>query len=362
MDYYTELFNTEELTTHDTHGVKYIGSKKKLLPYIGKALEPLGIKTAIDVFAGTTRVAQYLRQNGIQTDTSDLSWATTSYAYTYVHNQDNKHLQKYIDEMNKFTGVDGWLSENYSGAVSQEDPRGDGRCFQLKNTRKADEARDFVESLDILEWEKHTLITSIIKALDGVDNTVGVQQAYLKEWCERSYKNIEFVLPSNISGPRGIHYEGSCLEVPYREADIAYLDPPYSPHPYSTYYHIWDSIVRWDKPATSLKARRRIDRVANSEEYDDSMKSPWNHKNTALGAFEEVLGVLPTRYSLISYSNESIVDQAELVTCCKKYGTVSVTEIDYKRNIMSQIGNAAQNNPDKNQKNKELLILIDTQS
>jgi len=343
---------------HLTHGIKYIGSKRKLLPYIGNFIQPLKIKTALDVFAGTTRVAQYLRQNGIQTDTSDLSWATTAYAHTYVHNQDNTHLQPYIDHMNSLQGSPGWISENYSGGVPQTDARGFGRCFQLKNTIKADAARDYVETLSLAAWEKHTLITAIIVALDGVDNTVGVQQAYLKEWCTRSYNDIVFNLPAKITGPTGIHYEGSCLDVPYREVDLAYLDPPYSPHAYSTYYHIWDSITRWDKPETALKARRRIDRVKANEEFNDSMDSPWNNRKLALGAFEQVLKILPAKYLLISYSNESIVDQADLVETCNKYGEVDVTEIDYARNIMSQIGNAAKNDPLKKQKNKELLILI----
>lgn len=344
----------------DTTGVKYLGSKKKLLPHIGSAIDNLDIKTAIDVFTGTTRVAQYLRKNGIKTDTSDLSWASTAYANTFVHNpKTNSHLQKHIDEMNKLDGVDGWLSQNYAGNVPQSEKRGNGRCFQLKNTMKADAARDYVEKLSLDIWEKHTLVVAIILALDSVDNTVGVQQAYLKEWCARSHNDILFKLPESCEGEVGTHFEGDCLTNKYNKYDLAYYDPPYSPHSYSTYYHIWDSIVKWDKPATSLKSNRRIDRVAKAKEYDKSMESPWNFADTALTATKTLLKRVDAKYHLLSYSNESLINQDDLVNMCNDIGETTMIEIDYKRNIMSQIGNAGKDVA-KNQKNKELLILVKT--
>jgi adenine-specific DNA-methyltransferase len=349
-------------TNIETHGVKYLGSKKKLLPYIGQAVADLGAKTAIDVFSGTTRVAQHLRQMGVRTDTSDLSWATTAYANTFVHNPNaaRKDLPLWVSVMNEsVVRQPGWLSENYTGDVPQDAPRGDGRCFQLKNAMRADWARDCAEDFKDQPWLYYSLITSIIRALDAVDNTVGVQQAYLKEWCKRSYNDIEFKVPPIVEGPVGIHHEGNCLDIDYREADVAYLDPPYSPHSYSTYYHIWDSIARWDKPRTALKARRRADRVTKDTDFDGSMSSLWNSPKTALGAFETLVARLPTRHCLISYSDESIVERDVLLDVLSKYGRVTVSEVDYRRNIMSQIGNAAKHaNPLAGQQNKELLILL----
>jgi adenine-specific DNA-methyltransferase len=343
----------------DTCGVKYIGSKKKLLSFIGDIVNPLDIKTAVDVFSGTTRVAQYLRSLGIKTDTSDLSWATTAYAHCLVHNKSNAHLQTHIDAMNKLTGVQGWLSDNYAGTVPQTDDAVEGRCFQLKNAMKADAARDYIDALSLDPWEKYTLITSVIFALDCVDNTVGVQQAYLKKWCARSHNDIVFKLPISNTGPTGTHFEGSCLSIKYNKYDLAYFDPPYSPHSYSTYYHIWDSIVKWDKPATSLKAKRRIDRVAKNKDFDPSMESPWNSKNKAVDATRSLLKRIDSKYFLFSYSNESLIAEDALFNLLKEFGEITATEVDYRRNIMSQIGNA-KDDAKKNQQNKEFLILVKT--
>jgi adenine-specific DNA-methyltransferase len=370
--------NVEHLLKFDTHGIKYIGSKRSLLPNIGTQIQQLNVKTAIDVFTGTTRVAQFLRQMGIKTYTSDLAWASEGYANTFVHNRDNRHLQVHVDKMNTFKGVRGWLTENYTGDVSVATKRGNGRCWQPKNAMKADEARDYIETLKLAQWEKDTLIVTIIFALDKVDNTVGVQQAYLKEWCERSKKDIRFELPPVITGPTGEHFVGDALEIDYPRADLAYLDPPYSAHSYATYYHIWDSIHRWDKPETALTAKRRIDRVARTNgaknvKYDEkTVVSKWNLRDaqkSALQAFEKLIARLPVRYVVISYNDESIIKQQDLREMCERFDPqTQVLEIDYRRNIMSQIGNAVKNvndttpieaKPEKNQRNKELLLIID---
>ena len=59
-----------------------------------------------------------------------------------------------------------------SGSVAETEKRGEGRCFRPKNTKRADAARDYIETLTSLDhWEKSTLITSIIRGLDSVDNT-----------------------------------------------------------------------------------------------------------------------------------------------------------------------------------------------
>jgi adenine-specific DNA-methyltransferase len=346
----------------ETHGVKYIGSKRSILGQIYKVIIDLDIRTAIDAFSGTTRIAQYLRQRGVRMTTSDLAWATTCYAHTYVHNKSNAHLTEHIDTMNALPSVNGWLSQNYTGDVEQGASHGDGRCFQLKNTMKADAARDWIDTkIDLEAWERMTLITSVIHGLDAIDNTVGVQQAYLKQWCQRSHNDIVFKLPICLQGPIGEHIEGDALCIDYPECDLAYLDPPYSPHSYATYYHIWDSVVRWDKPATGLKAKRRVDRVAKHVAYDGKMQSPWNRLKDAKDAFDTLIERLPVRYVLISYSDESLVSRDELEAVCRKHGSVQKHEIQYTRNIMSQIGNAVLDGRivEKNQMNRELLFLID---
>lgn len=348
----------------ETSGIKYIGSKSNLLEqiisvvnaYVSPGRKPL----VLDVFTGTTRVAQAFRQNGWNTITSDLSWASEVYAKTFLQSNSNKHLEPLIEKLNNIKPKAGWLTKNYCDVKSD-----DGtvvRVWQPKNGMKADAIRDEIEKMykqgKINDKDKATLITSLIFALDKVDNTVGIQQAYLKKWCVRSHNDLKLVLPKIVTmkpNPQSKHIVGDCLTVNYEPADLAYLDPPYSNHTYFSYYHIWDSITRWDKPDVGLKTHRRIDRITSSDEYDDSMASPWNSKNKALAAFEELITRLPVKYVLISYSNESIVPIKDLIALCRKFGPIHVEEIDYKRHLMSQLVSKVA--VDMNE-TKEYLILI----
>jgi len=347
----------------ETSGVKYIGSKFNLLEPILNIvnkyveLEPNRRPSLIDAFTGTTRVAQAFRQEGWDTQTSDLSWASECYAQTFLQLNNNHHLNTIIDDLNKTVPKTGWLTKYYCDART---PDGNVvRVWQPENGKKADAIRDSIElrGKKLSKQEKATLITALIFGLDKVDNTVGIQQAYLKTWCTRSYNKLSLKLPQVVSmscPPKSKHYVGDSLLINYDQADVAYIDPPYSGHTYFSYYHIWDSISRWDKPEVGLKTNRRIDRVTASDEYDDSMASPWNSKVHALEAFTKLFTRLPARYLLISYSNESLVPIKDLIDLSRKFGKIVVQEIDYKRNIMSQIGNGEIGK----KRNKEYLILI----
>lgn len=69
-----------------TTGVKLIGSKRELIPYILQTVNGLNSrnKTIIDVCTGTTRVSQALRHNGWKIVSSDLSWASEAYAHLFL--------------------------------------------------------------------------------------------------------------------------------------------------------------------------------------------------------------------------------------------------------------------------------------
>ena len=336
----------------DTYGVKYIGSKDKLVASILSVINNLPLKdnTAIDVFTGTTRVAQALKRSGFSVQSSDLSWATEHYANTLVVSNDNSRLENVVNELNTIKPKPGWISDNYCDVIA------DGnivRVWQRKNGEKADAIRDKIESMDLCPIDKSILITSLIFALDKVDNTVGVQQAYLKDWCKRSYNDLRLEIPPAVNGKVCHHLVGNCLDLEYNEASVAYLDPPYSAHSYATYYHIWDSIAKWDKPKVKLKTNRREDRVGGTGEFE----SDWNKKRKAFDATVKLIERLPVEYIVMSYNNESIIPEEMLLDYFGQYDN-DVIEIDYKRNIMSSIGNAKKYKSSFDCNNKELILTL----
>jgi adenine-specific DNA-methyltransferase len=345
-----------------THGVKYIGSKRLLIPYILDIVKDIPIGHMLDPFTGTTRVSQAFRKAGWNVCAGDLSWASEAYAALFLMTtpKDVETLQSLVDELNTLEGKEGWITQSYCDVQGQ----GGGivRVWKPKNGRKADSIREKIDewltSGRIDRLMSLRLVALLILAMDSVDNTVGVQQAYLKDWAIRTDNDLRLTIPSDITeGQIGTFIPGSCLEVVYPNSTLAYLDPPYSSHSYATYYHIWDSIARWDKPEICLKTNRRKDRTAGH--FDESMKSPWNSKKEVAKAFQSLMDRLPVEYILLSYSNESLLSLQDLEPILKKYKSYDIREIDYKRNIMSRIGNASLYDTERNDANIEYLILIE---
>jgi len=66
-------FSNLNITTPKTQGIKYAGSKLKLLPQIISLLDGLNIETIFDGFSGTTRVSQAFAQLGYTVTASDIS-------------------------------------------------------------------------------------------------------------------------------------------------------------------------------------------------------------------------------------------------------------------------------------------------
>jgi len=302
---------------------------------------------------------------GWSVQSSDLSWASEAYAEAFLKRtaESGVRIPALIEILNNVVPKPGWITKNYcdvSGTTG-----GLVRMWKPVNGKKADAIRERIESWEAIghinRHEAMILNCSLIFALDKVDNSVGIQQAYLKEWAKRTDDDLTLRDPPYSQGITATHQIGSCLDLTYEQADVAYLDPPYSAHSYSTYYHIWDSITRWDKPEVSLTTNRRLDRVAGTDGFDKKMVSLWNSKKTALDAFITLCKKLPVRWIVVSYNNESIIPMKTLMErLAAEFGADKVSKEDraYRRNIMSQIGNATLYKDEFNTENTESLIWI----
>lgn len=332
-----------------TEGIKYIGSKRKLLNHIMDVVLSLeDVNVVFDGFAGTTRVGQIAKSNGLKIISNDLSHYSYVFGKCYLESssRDIKEAERLINHFNSLSNTEeGFITNNYSGGAVSKGKENPIMYWQRKNTLKADFIRRQIEHFSD-GGVYYILLTSLILALDRVDNTVGVQQAFLKnKWCKRSYDDLILRLPLFPKGPKGEVYKGNANDVVNNiEVDLAYYDPPYTAHNYLSYYHIWDTIVLNDEPEVSGIVNRRV----------GIKSSNYNRKAKALNSFEELISNTSSRYVLISYNNEGIIKYNDLINMCTEYGHVEVKEIDYKRHIMSQlIGEPG------NSKNKEYLILID---
>lgn len=323
-----------------TEGIKYIGSKKKIIPHILKIVRTLpDVRTILDGFAGTTRVGQALRSEGYTVYSNDLSDYSYIFSKCYLETTNYETLEKaqrIIDHLNSLDGKSGLLTRYYSGGSKSVkggiQVENEIMFWQIKNTMKADAIREYIDKYKDDEILFGILLTSLILALDKVDNTVGVQQAFLKrKWAPRSFNDLRLSIPYiPIYGPKGATYrlDTNLLIKNDIQFDAAYYDPPYTTHNYASYYHIWDTLVKNSISEVSGIINRR----------KDILKSRYNKKQEALEAISELILNTQSKYILISYNNEGIIPFEDLIFVCEQKGVVEVVEIDYRRNIMSQIG------------------------
>lgn len=344
-----DLFGSQSVFVPKTEGVKYAGSKLKLLPYIlSEILDLDGVTSIFDGFSGTTRVSQALSQVGsFRLIVNDTSVWSEVFARCYLQaTEPLSYYKELVDHLNGIPGYDGWFSLNYGGReYDQKKP------FQLKNTRKLDGIRDEIDKLALSEIDKSVALTSLILALDGVDSTLGHYVAYLAKWSSRSYKDLKLSVPRICYSRHGSAkvYRGDVFDVINHEAfDLAYYDPPYGSNNekmppsrvrYNAYYHFWKTVVLNDRPDLFGKVARRCDsRDTCGVSMFEEFKKDDSGRYLAMLALEKLIKETKSRYILLSYSSGGRATKEDLMRILTEQGKLlRIIEVDYRKNVMSKM-------------------------
>ena len=370
------LFGSDVLDYPLTEGVKYIGSKSKIIPYILQIVRGLGGSTVFDGFAGTTRVSQAFAKSGYRVISNDIAPWSEVFGTCYLLSK--KPASEYIaliDHLNAVVPVDGWFTEHYGGypndgcAIQQD---GLKKPWQVHNTRKLDAIRQEIESLNLPTEDRAVVLTSLILALDRVDNTVGHYVSYLKDWSSRSYDSLALRVLNLFEPAQGhsvLRYDISDIASNIN-ADIAYLDPPYGSNNekmppsrvrYASYYHVWASICLFDNPALFGKAKRRSDSsdsIATSafEEFRRNASGRY----VAVEAIDRILNMIQSQWIVLSYSSGGRATAEELRDVIDSNGAlINAVSIDHKKNVMASMKWTHQWINDCNEFNREFLFLIE---
>lgn len=308
--------------------IKYLGSKKRLLPVLGDLFAATGAKTALDLFTGTTRVAQELkRRQGIVTAV-DVARYSEVFAQCWIATSsdaiDKDDLKDALAYLSSLPGEPGYFTDTFCVQ---------SRYFQPQNGARVDVIRETIEREYAGSALYPILLTSLILAADRVDSTTGVHMAYLKQWAARASNDLELRVPELLPGVgyavrTDVHKAAGTLG----SFDFAYLDPPYNQHRYYTNYHIFETLVAWDHPEHYGIACKRID------SRDDSTKSVFNIKRMMPAALRDTIRAVNAEVVVVSYNNEAWVTLDELRDMCSVHGHVATLAFDSKRYVGAQIG------------------------
>lgn len=334
--------------------MRFIGCKENLLDFIETFVKQKDIRGDVfcDLFAGTGSVAKHFKKLGYKIISSDLLYFSYVLQKVYVEqnqypkfekllrylkidpvaetlfttdSQNSKEIIKYLNELE---GVEGFIYKNYSseGTQGQTYVR---KYFTQDNAKKIDTIRETIEEWKktglINEQEYHFLLCSLVEAVPFVANISGTYSAFLKEWDKRAFKKLTLEVPEIIKS-KETHkvFNINGLEVldQIKSTDILYLDPPYNERQYAPNYHILETIAKWDKP--------NIKGVTGMRYYGDQ-KSEFCNPKTGIKALGEILKKGNFKHLLLSYNDEGIIPENEILELFNKSGKTEVSGQDYPR-------------------------------
>ena len=311
--------------------IKYLGSKRRLVARIVALVSaiPRGPDRlrVLDLFTGTTRVAQGLKAAGFDVTANDLATYSEVLATAYIAVDGDRvgtaELQPVLDHLNALPDRRGFFTRTFCE---------DARYFQPKNGMRIDAIRAEIDAVARDGAERAVLLTALLEAADRVDSTTGLQMAYLKQWAPRSHRDLRLRAPALLpGGGRAVRADALSFVERDETFDVAYLDPPYNQHSYFSNYHVWETLVRDDTPDVYGVAMKRAD--CRTE------KSAFNRRGQAWDAMRAcVLGVR-ARHVLLSFSNEGFFTREAIrALLLERFAEVAVVPVPSRRYVGAQIG------------------------
>lgn len=337
--------------------IKYIGSKRTLVPSILQAIGSFeSVTSVLDLFSGTSRVGHALKGAGYQVHANDHNAYAAALATCYVQADYEDHgraAAQLIAEFNSLPGKPGYFTETFCER---------SKFFQPKNGARVDAIREAIAAKSLDPELEAIVLVALMEAADRVDSTTGLQMAFLKTWAPRSYNDLVLRVPNILPHPAAGKCSARQLEAASAAAavaaDVVYIDPPYNQHSYLGNYHIWESLVLWDKPAVYGVACKRVD--------CRSRRSDFNSRRYFKAAMRDLLYAVRSKHVVISFNNEGYLSRGEmerlLAHCYGKEAGIAVLENEHKRYVGAQIGiynpNGRRVGKVSHVRNKEYLYLV----
>lgn len=369
--------------------VPYLGNKRRLLHLILEALELTGTlntnKSPIfaDYFAGSGVVSRLARQNGYRVIAND--WEPYSHALNYailscVEAPEFKALGGYqaaIDYLNNLPEVKGWVTHNLCPLNDDEyDPDRDRLFFKRRNGMRIDAVRQQIAVWEaqglINDVEMSALLAPLLYSASFVSNTSGVFKSFHKGWAGGGEKKpaldridsklwLEPSLFCPIGNPNKAAAEMWCVDAQELanqmqgfQVDVAYLDPPYNQHAYSSNYHVLNALTLWDQidlpPPNTKGYKSGINRAWRKER-----SSAYNSSRYAKEAYEKLLNTVNARYIITSYSTDGNIAALDMLQANLDRGFVTLLTQDVPRYRVSK------QRQSERAKVLEFIIITDTQ-
>jgi len=324
---------------------RYIGSKAKLANWIFEILEKeaKNAKSFADLFAGTGVISNLAVSKFKKVIINDILYSNNVIYKAFFENsswekEKLEELLKYYNTLKSKTIKENYFSKNFGG-----------KFFEHSTAKLIGYIRQDIENIKekLTEKEYNILLASLIYSIDRLANTVGHFEAYIKKPIEKKHFNLRLINPQTFSKVEIYSKEANTLAKEIK-SDLVYIDPPYNSRQYSRFYHLYENLVKWNKPKVFGAALKP--KVENMSAYCTVR---------AKASFEDLIKNLNTRYIAVSYNNtynsksgssKNKIELEDIKTILKTKGNIKIFEHTH---IFFNAGKTNFNN------HKELLFLCE---
>lgn len=308
---------------------RYTGSKYKLMPWIRELiLENCPEHDSLfDVFGGTGVVTSELLEITSSNIINDFLFSNEIIykAFLGKGKYDKEKLQAHVNKYNEIDRSsleDNYVSENYGDKYFRYD---DAKLIGFIR----EELQQEYDNTEINDREFCILLASLLYSFDRCANTVGHYEAYIKGKEIRAEFIFELIEPIISENEIDIHREDSNELAKHVVADIAFIDPPYNSRQYSRFYHVMETITKWEKPKLAGTAMKPPEE--NMSNYC---------RNSAPKVFAELIESLNVKYIVVTYNNtydskssssRNKITLEQIQEILEKKGKTQIFETDYHR-------------------------------
>lgn len=306
------------------HNRRYIGNKYKLIEWIFSILDrECKGSSFTDVFAGTGVVASVASKHFDEVIINDFlhSNHTVYKAFFGQGDYDPEKVISIIKDYNNINGED--LVENYFSTNFG------GRYFSKNSAKIIGFVRENIEENreNLTEREYNILVTSLLYSIDKIANTVGHYEAYFKKDKVEDNFFMRPIDPIEVKNPQIFREDANEL-VKRIKTDIAYIDPPYNSRQYSRFYHVLETLTKWDKPELHGVALK-----PEPENMSDYCRVTAKHR------LNELVNDIDAKYLVVSYNNtydsksnssQNKITLEEIKDILNKQGKTKIFEKDYR--------------------------------
>jgi len=306
------------------HNRRYIGNKYKLIEWIFSILDKeCKGKSFTDIFAGTGVVAAVASKHFDEVILNDFLHSNHAIYQAFFDTGawDQVKIIHFIKNYNDINGED--LNDNYFSINFG------GKFFSKKSAKIIGFVRENIEEnkKNLTEREYHMLISSLIYSVDKIANTVGHYDAYFKKESVEDNFFMRPIDPIEVKSASIFREDANSLAKKIK-TDIVYIDPPYNSRQYSRFYHVLETLTKWDKPKLHGVALK-----PEPENMSDYCRV------SAKDRFAELVNDINAKYLVVSYNNtydsksnssQNKITLEEIKNILTKRGKTKIFEKDYR--------------------------------